>query len=224
MHRNNLGSTSQGINNMNANTNIRNAAACFSLIALSCIQSAHGQTDTGILPGRIGSSVQRNDGEENPLNFSTQKGTAELQLKVLKTINYQLSNGSLDPEKASAFKSEIDRLNDRETGYRSLGNAIPLTIVEKNSYDLDVIAAKLHRVPAVKTAVANSLHGDVDSMISRALAQNRISSGEAEKYYLRLTHIESTLESAKTDKESGQYQAAAMNKSLAELRSDISRH
>jgi hypothetical protein len=206
---------------MNAYTMIRNAAGCFSLIAWSCFLSAHAQTEPGKTPDRFDKSVQQKILDENPLD--TQKGTAELQLKVLKKINYELTNGSLDPEKASAFKSQIDRLNDRESAYRSLGNVIPLSIVESNCSALHVIAAKLHRVLPDKTSVANSLRGDIDAMISRALAQNRISSGDAEKYYLRLSQIESNLVSAHSDKESGAYQAAAMNKSLEELKSDIIR-
>jgi hypothetical protein len=61
-------------------------------------------------------------------------------------------------------------------------------------------------------------------MIGQALAQNKISSSEAEKYYLRLAQIESNIESAKSDKGSGRYDAAAMSKSLAQLRAELSRY
>jgi hypothetical protein len=50
------------------------------------------------------------------------------------------------------------------------------------------------------------------------------SSSEAEKYYLRLAQIESNIESAKSDKGSGRYDAAAMSKSLAQLRAELSRY
>jgi hypothetical protein len=197
-------------------------ALCLILLATSKSSPAFAQLD--IRAEQSNSSVQQTDSFKDPLNFSAQHGTSELQLKVLKEINHDLQSGSLTPEEASDYKAELNKINDSESGYQSIGHLIPMPIVERNTIDLQVMGAKLHRATPLKTSGSNALHYDVDDMISRALARNKITSSEAERYYLRLAQIESNMESAKTDKASGADDAAAMAKSLAQLRAELSRY
>ena len=202
--------------------NFAGTACCLILFVGSFSLPALAQMDTSA--ERSNSSVQQKDSLENPLNFSAQHGTSELQLKVLTEINHDLMAGSLSPEQAGDYKTELNKINDQESGYQSLGHLIPRSLVEKDTREIRAIGAKLHRVPPLKTSGTNALHLDVDDMIGQALAQNKISSSEAEKYYLRLAQIESNIESAKSDKGSGRYDAAAMSKSLAQLRAELSRY
>ena len=199
-----------------------NVAVCLILLAASNSFPALAQLD--IRAEQSNSSVQQTDSFKDPLNFSAQHGTSELQLKVLKEINHDLQSGSVTPEEASDYKAELNKINDSESGYQSIGHVIPMPLVEKNTRDIQAMSAKLHRATPLKTSGSNALHYDVDDMISRALARNKITSSEAERYYLRLAQIESNMESAKTDKASGADDALAMAKSLAQLRAELSRY
>lgn len=68
-------------------------------------------------------------------------------------------------------------------------------------------------------SATNSLHADIDELIGQALAKNRISSNQAEAYYLRLAQIESNLESTKTGQASNE--KTAMDKSLSRLKMEL---
>jgi hypothetical protein len=197
-------------------------AVCIGLLSAINSLPVFGQIDSRA--EKNSTAAQQSDSLNTPLNFFAQHGTSELQLKVLKEINHDLQAGSLTPEQASDFKGELNKINDSESGYQSVGHLIPMPLVEKNTSEIKAISSKLHRAPPLKTSGSNALHYDVDDMISRALARNKITSSEAETYYLRLAQIESNMESAKTDRASGLEDAAAMDKSLAQLRAELSRY
>jgi hypothetical protein len=206
----------------NSQNRLASVVGFFGLLAASNSLPALAQMDTRAETSDT--AVQQSDSLANPLIFYCQHGTSELQLKVLKEINHDLQAGSLTPEEASDYKGELNKINDSESGYQSVGHLIPMPLVEKNTREIQEIGAKLHRALPLKTSGSNALHYDVDDMIARALAKNKISSSEAERYYLRLAQIESNLESAKNDKASGRYNAAEMDKSLAQLRAELSRY
>jgi predicted RNA-binding protein associated with RNAse of E/G family len=91
--------------------------------------------------------------------------------------------------------------------------------MQKNIALLKEMSQKLQPKNLPSANAANSLHTDIDELISNALAKNRISSNQAEAYYLKLAQIESNLESTKTGQVSNE--KTAMDKSLNQLRIEL---
>ncbi len=185
------------------------------LLAISSVRNAQAQTDTTAntptppLTNTIGSQ----------LNWLNQPGTRELQDKVLMQINQGLVNGWLSPDQASQFKTQLNKVNDQESWYQSFRAPIPQVLMQKNIALLKEMSQKLQPKNLPSANAANSLHTDIDELISNALAKNRISSNQAEAYYLKLAQIESNLESTKTGQVSNE--KTAMDKSLNQLRIEL---
>ena len=184
------------------------------LIALSAVQSVSAEADSNAQaaprPDSVGKAVQ----------FQDQQGTAELQEKLLTKINDGLVNGSLSPAEASQLKIQLNKLNDQEAWYKSFNTEIPSEVILKDTEVLHESIRNLQPKSAVTAHTETALHGDIDELIGKALANNHITSGEAEKYYLRLAQLESNLESIKrssTSPETG----AQVNSNLREMRAEL---
>jgi hypothetical protein len=136
-----------------------------------------------------------------PVRDLSQKGTDKLQETVLTQINQGLIDGTISSADAADFKRQIDELSDSESWYKSVNSAIPAYVVEKNAKLLNALSEKVQSESQPKlqsyAKAGNSLHNDVDDLIGHALAHDYITSSEAEKYYLRLAQIESTIENSK---------------------------
>ncbi|HEY9717248.1 MAG TPA: hypothetical protein V6C69_07260 [Trichormus sp.] len=136
-----------------------------------------------------------------PVRDLSQKGTGKLQEKVLAQINQGLIDGTISSADAAEFKRQIDEWSDSESWYKSVNSAIPAYVVEKNTKLLNALGERVQTESQPKlqsyTKAGNSLHNDVDDLIGHALAHDYITSGQAEKYYLRLAQIESIIENSK---------------------------
>jgi hypothetical protein len=194
-------------------------SAISSLIAITCVQAGQAQ-------------VERNDEHPSPylpdsisqpIHQPREQGTGKLQGQVLMQINDGLINGWLSPSSASQYKSELNKLNDTESQYTSLNSTIPATLTEKNTAVLNQMAQQIHPRELQSVSTKNALHTDIDELISKALASNHISSGQAEAYYLRLAQAESNLESTKKNSQGASEQKAATDKSLEDLKSELLR-
>ncbi len=156
------------------------------------------------------------------LKSTHQKGTSDLQQKVLMKINQHLVDGWISPAVASQLKSQLNNVNASESWYRSFNEPIPASLIEKNNQALAEMSKAMVSKQKVSVASDNALHEDVDQLISRNLAGNHISSSQAEKYYQRLAEIESNLESAKSNNESSVDQSKAFSKTLDQIKSELS--
>jgi hypothetical protein len=161
------------------------------------------------------------DSISHPLTQLNQQGTGDLQEKVLMQINEGLFNGSLSASNASQFKNQLNKLNDQESWYKSLNSPIPATLAQKNTVLLNEMMQRLQPKPVESAKTENALHSDIDELVSKALARNHISSGEAEKYYLRLAQIESNIESTKKDPADLGNVSAATHRDLSQLKSEL---
>ena len=92
-----------------------------SLIALSAAQTVYGDNEPKFDPQfpPLSDSVIR------PSRFMNEKGTSDLQEIVLMQINDSLIAGRITPARAAEFKEELNRINDKETLYKSLNSSIP---------------------------------------------------------------------------------------------------
>jgi hypothetical protein len=150
-----------------------------------------------------------------------QQGTAELQAKTLMQINQELTQGSLSPGEASELKTQLDKVNAGESWYRSFNSPIPAAVTDKSKVQIAAINSALLRKPQAPSVTENALHEDVDQLISRALAGNRISSSQAERYYLRLAEVESNLQSAKSNHGLSADQSIAINKTIKQMKDEL---
>ena len=187
------------------------------LIASMTIMSAQAQMENTAEPH----SVSLADSIAHPIRLLDQHGTGELQDKVLMQINGGLVNGWLSPFEAGQYKNQLNKLNEQESWYKSLNNSIPNALTEKNKILLNEMSRKLQPKPLVSASTKTALHADIDEMISKALARNYISDSQAQSYYLRLAQIESNLESTKLNSVGLSDQAAATNKKLHDLKSEL---
>jgi hypothetical protein len=151
-----------------------------------------------------------------------QAGTAALQQKVLMKINTALINGSLSAAEASEWKAKLNKVNEEESWYKSLNKPISQALISKDTSILTEMEGALAPRHKALDAAESALHFDVNESISDALAHNRISSIEAEKYYMRLSQNESHLEDMKANK--GDEQSSKVNSDLAKIKSELSRH
>lgn len=159
-----------------------------------------------------------------PVTDLSQKGTGNLQYKVLVQINEALVNGAISSADAADLKRQVDVLSDSESWYKSVSSAIPSSVVEKNTQLLNALSEKIQSQSQPKLQsvprTANSLHNDIDDLIGHALAHDYITSSQAEKYYLRLAQLESTIENSKIDPSLTKQQETA-EQQLAQLKSEL---
>lgn len=158
-----------------------------------------------------------------PTNWLDQPGTGPLQEKVLMKINAALINGSLSAADATTYKAQLNKLNDRESSYKSVSKAIPADVTSENLKVLNDMSKAIEGRPRITASQSNALHADIDELISSSLAHNKISSSEAETYYLRLAQIESNLESAKSNPAELSEESALMNNSLRQIKAELVR-
>ena len=159
----------------------------------------------------------------HPIDWVRQIGTDKQQNDVLMQINSGLVNGSISPAQASQFKDELNKINDKESWYKSFNTAIPANLKQENVSLLNQISSKLKPQATKSAATQVALHGDVDELIGSALAKNHISSGQAESYYLRLAQLESNIESTKNNPATPSSEIIDTNKQLAQLKSELLR-
>jgi len=150
-------------------------------------------------------------------------GTGKLQLQVLIQINQALSRGAITAAEASNLKEQLNGWNDKESWYTSLHEPIPASLVQENTRLLTAMSADLTKEHPLKQAPssADAIHTKIDELISGALARNKITSSQAERYYSRLAEIESNIESSKADPASTPDADAANNQSLSKLEQDV---
>lgn len=144
-------------------------------------------------------------------------GTDLLQDKVLMQINSGLVNGWLTIDQASEYKAELNKLNEEETTYKSVRMQIPASLIEANTKALNEMSQLLKPKALSMAKAENSLHSDMDELISNALAHKRISSSAAEKYYMRLAQIESKMESTKGNP----MEVSVLNSNLTALKAEL---
>jgi len=149
--------------------------------------------------------------------------TSELQDRVLRKINEALSRGSISTVEATNFKEQLNNLNNTESRYRSLNLAIPTEVVQQNTQLLSELSLKLEQRLPIKPEIsgADTLHVEIDDLISRALAQDKITSLQAEKYYSQLAQIESNLENLRSDQSRFPSESAALSLKLGSLKADL---
>ncbi len=156
------------------------------------------------------------------------KGTGQLQAKVLTKINQGLSRGSISPQQATALKEELNTISEHETIYESYGLPTPQTAVQKDFDDLNMLGAEVDRTVALKpdstNGSVNVMHRDIHKLISNALTSNKITNAQAEDYYSRLAEIENDMESLKSDAANSDSEILALNKNLQELKTDVQKH
>jgi hypothetical protein len=156
----------------------------------------------------------------------TSPGTAKLQAQVLMRVNQALSQGSISAADASNLKDQINRLGDTESWYKTLEKPIPASLVQEDTRVLTQLSTDLEKNHPLKPELnsADALHTNIDELISSALAQNKITSSQAEGYYSRLAQIESNLETLKTDSSPAPDAVAEVNQSLGKLENDVQSH
>src|ERR1700722_3710222 len=93
------------------------------LIAVTCIQMGQAHPEQNSEP-QAAQTPYIPDSISHPLIQLDQQGTGDLQEKVLMQINDGLFNGSLSAADASQYKSQLNKLNDQESWYKSLNTAI----------------------------------------------------------------------------------------------------
>lgn len=193
------------------------------LIALTSLQSAAAQGDSGATAiDQTGSSSAYFAADTAySLRSTHQPGTAALQEKALMKINQQLSQGSLSPAQASELKTKLNNVNATESWYKSFNTPIPASVLVTNKELIAHIDSDLKQKPQTSIATANALHEDVDQLISRKLASNSISSSQAEKYYMRLAEIESTMESAKAAGGLSNEQSRVVKNGLTQIKTEL---
>lgn len=197
-------------------TRIITSSALSYLIAMMGILPVQAQSESEL------HSVTLTDSITHPIISINEKGTAPLQEKVLMQINEGLVNGSLSIEDASQFKDQLNKLNEKESWYKSLNSPIPSSVTEKSTMLLTELSQKLQqRKPQLLARTDSALHADIDELVSKGLTHDHISSGEAEAYYLRLAQIESSLESSKRNPAPLSDQSSELNKNLHELKSEL---
>jgi len=199
-------------------TSIILSAIVGSFIAVNSIQAAQSQVQTASEP-EFPPIV---DSIAHPVNQSNQKGTEELQEKVLMQVNQGLVNGWLSAADAAELKSRLNKLSDNESWYRSMNSAIPASVTATNTRLLNEMSNKLQPKVHQTAGAKNALHSDIDDLIGNKLASNHISSSDAEKYYLRLAQIESNVENSKDNPASSGYDAV-VSKELRQLKSELIR-
>jgi hypothetical protein len=178
---------------------------------------------------------QSTPGEQSRLNdppmtkvpyFSTtqtSQDTAALQAKVLTKINQALSRGSITPEQATNFKERLNAISDQETWYKSRPEAIPPEILSRDTELLQKLNTDVEgQLPLKPTTQADdAMHREIHRLITTALAKNRITNDQAEKYYARLAQIEEDLESLKNDPAGSTAEAVELNEKLARLSAEL---
>jgi hypothetical protein len=144
------------------------------------------------------------DGLLKPVGADKQRGTGELQEHILGRVNDGVVNGWLTPAQASDLKKDLNRINEHETLYRAQNSEIPASVLAEDEKQLHAVEMKISAAQqgARKSSggiVQAADHSQVDMLIAKALTNHRISSEEAEKYYLRLAELDSLSESVKHD-------------------------
>jgi hypothetical protein len=151
------------------------------------------------------------------------KDTSKEQGNVLTKINDALSRGAISAEKASEYKAQLNKVNDKEQWYKSYGKAIPQDLLQEDLKQLDGLSATIQSQTTVHPAPQpiDAMHADVHKLISRALAVKKISNLEAEQYYERLAELEADIESLKEDPAGSGAEQAAVSEALASLKGDV---
>jgi len=158
-------------------------------------------------------------------DMKTQVGTADLQEKVLMEINAGLANGTIAPDDAANLKTRLNTLNRQESWYKSVNKPIPQAVVDTDKVMLVAMEEQLKTKPQVKAEQPSSsnpgVHCQVSESIADALAHNKISSRDAEQYYLRVAERESAAESLKASGNESKEQAAALKDDLCRLKAKL---
>jgi len=156
-------------------------------------------------------------------DMKPQVGTADLQEQVLMEINASLANGTIAPDDAANWKTRLNTLNRQESWYKSVNKPIPQAVVDTDKVMLVAMEQQLRTKQPVKAIHSNDQgsHCHVNESIADALAHNKISSSDAEKYYLRVAEQESTAESLKSSGSESKEQTAAINNELCRLKAKL---
>ncbi len=193
---------------------VERALSC--MIAIASVQAAQAQN----APVDQQPSPYLPDSISHPIHKPAQ-GTGKLQQQVLIQINDGLINGWLSAAAASQFKSELNKLNDTESQYVSLNSQIPQDLIDRNTLILNEMRRDIYPRTVKSATTTNSMHSDIDELISKALASNHITSGQAESYYLRLAQAESNLESTKEGSAGFSAEREATDKTLQQLKAEL---
>ena len=158
-------------------------------------------------------------------DMKPQVGTADLQEKVLMDINAGLADGTIAPDVAANWKTRLNTLNRQESWYKSVNKPIPPAVVDTDKVMLVAMEQQLQTKPKVKTERSSDpgVHCQVSESIADALAHNKISSRDAEQYYLRVAERESAVESLKASGSESKEQTTAIKNELCSLKAKLSR-
>ena len=113
--------------------------------------------------------------------------TIILQQQALKKINRALSRGSLTPEEASDFKEQLNDIGAKETWYKSLAFPVPAELIKadiEKIESLNTAVSKNSKLSLNTSQASDDTHSDIHKLISRALANNKISNSQAENIIL----------------------------------------
>ncbi len=86
---------------------------------------------------------------------------------------------------------------------------------------LSALGAELQKKPQQAPSKDKVSDTDIDGLIGKALAYNRISSKQAEQYYMRLAQIESDLSAAEQNPSHLGTQLATSRQNLSSLRNEL---
>lgn len=170
---------------------------------------------------RIAAEPKQTDSVIKPMRVDVQPGTTELQEHILSRINDGLVSDWLTPAQASEFKKRLNKINDNETWYRAQNDGIPASVLEADEKMLHELEAQIGPTKRegrnVVSVVQGIDHSAIDGLVAKALANHRISSEEAEKYYLRLAQLDSQSESLKH----AQTEGSLLHSSLHDMQSEL---
>jgi hypothetical protein len=206
---------------MNATRTLIVATILGCLTSISNMQLAQGQSQTEQSAEHQSPYIL--NGVVAPLNFTNQPGTDALQASVLTQINEAVVAGRLSAVEASEYKNQLNRLNQQESWYKTFNSPVPAALINKDTQLLNELSTSLNRKSVLTAKPETATHADVEQLINNALAHNRISSSEAEGYYLRLAQVESNLASVKGTGTRAADDQAAVNRTLGELKSELVR-
>jgi len=186
------------------------------LIATSFSTAVAAQPSQGSPQQSLSTTEDRPPASYPTVNSSD---TSELQNKVLMKINEQLTRGSITADQASNLKDELNQLSESESWYKSMNQVTPASVVQQDTESLNKLLTKLCKGQTTKPVVSarDALHSDIDELVSKLLAGNKIGSNQAEVYYSRLAQIESVLES----RDSQRSETAAAMQNLRELKNTL---
>lgn len=149
--------------------------------------------------------------------------TTGLQSEVLIKVNDALAHGVISPREASDLKDRINGWSNEESWYISGHKTVPQSVIDENTARLTALAEEVDKKQPSKAVgiTADALHIKLDELISGALAKNKISSLQAERYYSRMAELESDMETVQRDGGTRSQEMAAVNDRLSTLEADI---